>query len=173
MRVLEDILLGVTLKYTLFFLISLFIYAEIVTMEDGSCYERKGNMNYIVPCVTKKTPETPESVPSVEKNEKCLFRIGEYEVQYLKFQSKSDNTVSCGDSRHYIDTMSLGYDKSLKTNKIKIGDLVVKKGLSKCVVELYHGDFMTIGLMSGDRLMCDNFMVYHSTANTADRSGRR
>lgn len=173
MRVLEDALLGVTLKYSLFFLISLFIYAEIVVMEDGSCYERKGNMNFIVPCATKKTPETPESVSSVDKNEKCFFRIGEYEVQYLKPQSKNDNVISCSDSRHYIDTMNLGYDTSLKTNKTKIGDVVVRKGLSKCAVELYHGDFMTIGLMSGDRLMCDNFMIYHSTIGTVKRGRRR
>ncbi len=147
-------------------------------MDDGSCYERRGNMNYIVPCAKKKSSEVPgqissDAVSSAEKNKKCLFRTGEYEVQYLKPQSKSDDTISCSDSRHYIDTMSLGYDKSLKTNKVKIGDLVVKKGLSRCAVELYHGDFMTIGLMSGDRLMCDNFMVYHSTIGTAQRGGRR
>ena len=161
------------LKFSLFFFISIFVYAEIVTMEDGTCYERKGKMNYIVPCVKEKTPETPDPMPSVKKNKKCLFRIGEYEVQYLEPQSKSDNTISCSDSRHYIDTMNLGYDKSLKTNKIKIGDLIVKSGLSKCAVELYHGDFMTIGLMSGDRLMCDNFMVYHSTIGAGKRGGRR
>ena len=160
------------MKFSLFLVISLFVYAEIVTMNDGSCYERKGKMNYIVPCPKKKTPEISDPMPSVEKNEKCLFKIGEYEVQYLKPQSQEDNTISCSDSRHYIDTMSLGYDTSLKTNKTKIGDLVVKKGLSKCAVELYHGDFMTIGLMSGDRLMCDNFMVYHSTIGTEQRGGR-
>ena len=162
------------MKYSLFFLISLLAYAEIVTMDDGICYERRGKMNYVTPCAKKKTFNAPGhsssgALPSVEKNEKCLFRIGEYEVQYLGIQSQSGNVISCNDSRHYIDTMNLGYDKSLKTNKIKIGDVVVRKGLSKCAVELYHGDFMTIGLMSGDRLMCDNFMVYHSTANTGNR----
>lgn len=162
------------MKYTLFLFASLFLYAEIVTMEDGTCYERKGKMNYIVPCVKKKAPEPLASVPSVEKNGKCLFRIGGYEVQYLQPQkTKSDHKISCIDSRHYIDTMSPGYDKSLKANKTKIGDLVVKKGLLKCAIELYHGDFMTIGLMSGDRLMCDNFMVYHSTIGSANRGGRR
>ncbi len=165
------------MKFSLFLFISLFAYAEIVTMEDGTCYERRGNMNYVAPCVKAKTPGTPgqassEPASSVEKNKKCLFKIGEYEVQYLKPQSQNDDTISCSDSRHYVDTMNLGYDKSLKTNKIKIGDVVVRKGLSKCTVELYHGDFMTIGLMSGDRLMCDNFMVYHSTIGVAQR-GRR
>ncbi len=166
------------MKYSLFLFISLFVYAEIVTMEDGTCYERRGNMNYVAPCVKAKTPKSPEGVSSdpassVEKNKKCLFKIGEYEVQYLKPQSQNDDTISCSDSRHYVDTMNLGYDKSLKTNKIKIGDVVVRKGLSKCTVELYHGDFMTIGLMSGDRLMCDNFMVYHSTIGKVRGGGIR
>ena len=166
------------MKFSLFFLISLFVYAEIVTMEDGTCYERRGNMNYVAPCEKKKNSKTPDEVSfdpasPVEKNKNCLFKIGEYKVQYLKPQSQNNDIISCSDSRHYIDTMNLGYDKSLKTNKTKIGDVVVRKGLSKCTVELYYGDFMTIGLMSGDRLMCDNFMVYHLTIGAAQRGGRR
>ena len=165
------------MRYSLFFLISIAVYAEIVTMEDGTCYERRGNMNYVAPCKKAKTPETPgqassDSTSSAEKNKKCLFKIGEYEVQYLKPKLQNNETISCSDARYYIDTMNLGYDKSLKTNKSKIGDIVIRKRLSKCAVELYHGDFMTIGLMSGDRLMCDNFMVYHSTIG-ATRGRRR
>ena len=146
-------------------------------MEDGTCYERRGNMNYVAPCKQKKSPKTSDetsqnSLSSVEQDKKCFFKIGEYKVQYLKPQSENDDVISCSDSRQYIDTMSLGYDKSLKTNKTKIGDVVVRKGLSKCTVELYHGDFMTIGLMSGNRLMSDNFMVYHSTTGAARGGGQ-
>ncbi len=35
------------MKYSLFLFIGIVAYAEIVTMDDGTCYERRGNMNYV------------------------------------------------------------------------------------------------------------------------------
>jgi hypothetical protein len=138
-------------------------------MEDGKCYEQKGKIYYVVPCAKPKNlvEETGESVAA--KKDKCLFKLGKYSVKYQKPQIENENIISCEDSLHYIETMTLGYDRSLKTNKIKIGDLIVKSGLSTCKVVLYYGDFMTVGLMSGDRLMCDNFMVYHATSGGVGR----
>lgn len=151
--------------------LTLGIQAEIVKMEDGSCYERQGKINYVTPCPRKKNPNLKEIVqPAKEaqtavENNNCLFKIGEFSVKFLELEKEANNRVSCGDSREYINMMSLGYDVSLKNNKVKIGDLVIKKGLSRCQVGLYYGDFMSIGLMYGDRLMCDDFMVYHTRIN--------
>ncbi len=148
--------------------------AEIIKMEDGTCYERQGKINYITPCPRKKNPnlkkvEEPIGVgQAIEngqergKSKKCLFKIGEFSTEFLELKAEAENRISCDGSREYIDMMSLGYDTSLKNNKVKIGDLIVKKGLFRCRVGLYYGDFMTIGYMSGDRLMCDDFMVYHT-----------
>ncbi|HHD72947.1 MAG TPA: hypothetical protein ENL02_03450 [Epsilonproteobacteria bacterium] len=146
-----------------------FVSAERVMMEDGKCYEQKGKIYYIIPCAKESSPAEEPGESAIAKKEKCLFTLGKYSVKYQKPQEENEDIISCADSLHYIETMILGYDKSLKTNKIKIGDLVVKSGLSKCEVELYYGDFITVGLMSGDRLMCDNFMVYHSTSGRAGR----
>ncbi|MEA3417764.1 MAG: hypothetical protein U9Q90_00015 [Campylobacterota bacterium] len=149
------------MRFIIFCLINISAYADIVTMDDGKCYERKGSMSYIVPCPQE---ETVKQKPKADKKENCIFKIGKYSIQYLESKSKNDNNVSCDDSLQYIKTMHLVYDKSLSTNKTKIGDLVVKKGLSECNIQLYYGDFLTIGLMSGDRLSCDDFMIYHSRA---------
>ncbi len=171
--------MSIFLKYIMLILFSfgLVLNAEIIKMEDGSCYERQGNINYITPCPRKKNPNLKEvkqpteagelkvDGQAIEKSNKCLFKIGEFSTEFLELKANADNRISCDDSREYINTMSLGYDASLKYNKVKIGDLVVKKGLFKCRVGLYYGDFMTIGLMYGDRLMCDDFMVYHTRSN--------
>jgi len=153
------------LKYFLFIFITLFAFADIVELEDGTCYEQRGKMNYIAPCPSKKPPEpVQESQPyqaDVEPQQKgeCLFRLGEFQVQYLKPRKGEGEGVSCVDAQHYIDRINLGYDTSLKKNKKYIGKMIVKRALAHCNVEIYYGDFITIGLMSGDRLMCDDFMV--------------
>jgi hypothetical protein len=89
-----------------------------------------------------------------------VFRLGEFEITYLK--PKKGDGVSCVDAQHYIPRLNLGYAPSLKPNKKTIGRLVVKRALSTCKVEIYYGDFITVGLMSGDRLMCDDLMAYFS-----------
>jgi len=169
--ILFSVTMGVLLKAIIFLCLSLltFVSAETVTMEDGKCYEQKGKIYYVVPCTKQKSPAEEPEESAVTKKEKCLFKLGKYSVKYQKPQEENENIISCEDSLHYIETMILGYDKTLKINKIKIGNLIVKSGLSKCEVELYYGDFITVGLMSGDRLMCDNFMIYHSTSGSAGR----
>ncbi len=162
------------MKIIFFLFLSLSVYGEIVTGEDGKCYEQDGKMYYIVPCNEKKTAESAtdsgDSATNEIKKEKCVYRLGEYRVVYHGLPAGNENVISCEDSLSYIKTMVLGYDKQLKINKVGIGNLSVKKGLSKCDIALYYGDFITVGLMSGDRLMCDNFMVYQSSLN---RTGRR
>ncbi len=155
------------MKYFLFLCISLFAFAEIVEMDDGTCYEQKGKMLYVAPCPSHKRaeaavesqpqPEQESSVP--EPKGECFFRLGEYQVKYLKPSNGQGEGVSCIDAQHYIDRINLGYDSSLKKNKKYIGKMIIKRALSQCNVEIYYGDFITIGLMSGDRLMCDDFMV--------------
>ena len=163
------------MRYIIILLFCTGLYAEIVKMDDGSCYERKGKLNYITPCPSKKPPKETKTAQgnhtgqSAGVDQKCLFKIGDYSAEYLKSKTADGEAVSCGDSREYIDAMSLGYDASLKKNKLKIGDVIVKKGLAKCKVELYYGDYMTIGFMSGDRLMCDDFMVHHGRLNSRRR----
>ena len=152
------------MKYFLFVFITLFAFADIVEMEDGTCYEQRGKMNYIAPCPSKKPPEPAQESQSDQTVEpqqkgKCLFRLGEYQVQYLKPSKTESGGVSCVDAQQYIDRINLGYDSSLKKNKKYIGKMIVKRALAQCNVEIYYGDFITIGLMSGDRLMCDDFMV--------------
>jgi hypothetical protein len=148
------------MRFIIFLPIVIAAYAEIVTMDDGKCYERKGSINYIVPCPAAK--QTADPKPPTAKKEGCTFKIGEYNIEYLK--SKNGSKLSCDDSLKYIKTMHLGYDKSLSTNKTGIGNLVVRRGLSECTIQLYSGNFLTIGLMSGDRYTCDDFMVFHSQA---------
>ena len=155
---------GALLKYFLILCISLFALADIIEMEDGTCYEQKGKMNYIVPCPSKKSPEAAQQAQEMQTAEpkeggKCLFRMGEYQIHYLKPERDPDSGVSCIDAQQYVGRINLGYDKSLKINKKYIGKLIVRRALSTCNVEIYYGDFITIGLMSGDRLMCDSFMV--------------
>ena len=156
--------MGVLLKIILLLSLSFFAFADIVKLEDGSCYEQRGKMNFVVPCPSKRSPE-PEQRRStqrqIEEQEsgRCLFRLGMYQVEYLKPEGGRAEGVSCIDAQHYIDRINLGYDPSLKKNKKNIGKLIVKRALSHCRVEIYYGDFITIGLMSGDRLMCDDFMV--------------
>ena len=165
------------MKFLIIVLLGSLLQADIVKMEDGNCYERKGKISYIAPCPTikKKSSETKQAEQSQrlggtsEGSGKCFLKIEGYSVEFVKPKVGNANTISCGDSQEYFNAMSLGYDKSLKKNKVKIGDIVVKKGLSKCFVELYYGDFMTIGFMSGDRFMCDDFMVYHSMYGSQSR----
>ena len=163
------------LKYFLLICISLFATADIVEMEDGTCYEKKGKMHYIVPCPTAKRPENGQKSQEVQpeglqKREKCIFRIGEYQLHYIRPEQDPDSGVSCIDAQHFIGKINPGYDKSLKQNKKYIGKLIVRRALSTCRVEIYYGDFITIGLMSGDRLMCDSFMVdLPRIANTGKR----
>ena len=165
------------MKIIFFLFLSLSVYGEIVTGEDGKCYEKDGKMYYIVPCSEKKiaenntnTTDSKHSATNGTKKEKCVYRLGEYRIAYHGLPADNEYAISCEDSLSYIKTMALGYEKQLKINKVGIGNLSVKKGLSKCDIALYYGDFITVGLMSGDRLMCDNFMVYQSSLN---RAGRR
>lgn len=152
------------MRFIAFLLIGLLAYADNIIMEDGKCYEQKGKINYIVPCPKKTSTPSGKPESHSEKKEGCLFKLGQYNVEFINSKSKKTKTVSCDDSLMYIKSMHLGYDKSLSAHKIKIGDLVVSKGLSECAIGLYHGDFLTIGFMSGDRLLCDDFMVYHAQA---------
>ena len=166
---------GALSKFFLFLFLSSLLPAEITKMEDGHCYESKGKMRYIAPCprVEKKISDPEQMKRSETTGEasgeggKCLLKIEGYGAEFVK--TKVTRSVSCSDAQEYFDTMSLGYDKSLKNNKIKIGEIIVKKRLSKCVIALYYGDFMTIGLMAGDRLMCDDFMIYHSMLGSRSR----
>ena len=144
--------------------ISLFATADIVKMEDGRCYEQKGKMHYIVPCPTVKSHEAGQESQKVQvsgpqKGEACVFRMGEYQLRYIRPKQNPEGGVSCIDAEHFIGKINPGYDTSLKINKKYIGKFIVKRALSTCKVEIYYGDFITIGLMSGDRLMCDSFMV--------------
>jgi len=140
------------------------VMADIVKMEDGTCYEQKGKMHYIVPCPSKKShepTEEPQGAHAVnpEEGNQCVFRMGEYQIRYVKPERDPESGVSCIDAQQYIGRINLGYDTSLKVNKKNIGKLIVKRALSTCNVVIYYGDFITVGLMSGDRLMCDNLMV--------------
>ncbi|MEA3491211.1 MAG: hypothetical protein U9R27_04855 [Campylobacterota bacterium] len=163
------------MKYIILLLISISAYAEILTMEDGKCYERKGSMNYIVPC-EKKIPSRhkyTEKRPTDEKyrdqqsteekkEEECILKIAGYTLKFIDDNSAVEDKILCDDSIQYIKTMFLGYDKSLCNNKKKIGKVIARKGFSQCSIELYADNFVTIGLMSGDRHTCDDFMISHS-----------
>jgi hypothetical protein len=148
------------MKFLLFLVIVVSVNAKIVKMDDGSCYEREGKMNYIVPCPTKKKPEVRQEdsgAAGIAGSGDCRFRIGTYEMRYIP--PKKGEGVSCIDAQEYIDRVNLNYDKTLKKRKKNIGTLIAKRALSKCRIDLYYGDFLTIGLMSGDRLMCDDLMA--------------
>ncbi len=150
------------MKTILFLLSAIVANAEIIKMDDGTCYERKGKMNYIVPCPSKKPAKSDTAETAQAPDGECVFRVGEYEMRYIEPRPEEGEGVSCIDAQHYIDRVNLGYDKSLKINKKKIGRLIARRALSKCNVELYYGDFLTVGIMSGDRLMCDDLMAYFS-----------
>lgn len=89
--------------------------------------------------------------------------MGLYAIEYKKISKDSAVAIDCDDSLVYVKGMFLGYEKSLSTNKQKLGDLRIKRGFSTCDVELYYGDYISIGVMSGDESMCNDFMVYHSS----------
>ena len=152
------------MKYYLILIFMVFTNAEIVKMDDGNCYEKKGKMNFIVPCPVEKKQQPKNDTGGMQPNQnsgKCTFRVGTYEIEYVK--PEKGEGVSCVDAQNYIHSVNLNYDKSLKKNKKNIGKLIVKRALSKCNVDIYYGDFITIGLMSGDRLMCDDLMADFST----------
>lgn len=163
------------MKITIFLLLHLSLYAEIV-MDNGQCFEKKGNMNYIVPCKKQTvTPDVispstamntqndiPKEIVSQTKKNGCQFKIGRYAIEYTHTIENSRENIACDDTLQYIKSMFLGYEKTLSINKKKLGDLIVKRGFSSCNIELYFGDYISIGLMSGDKNMCNDFMVYHS-----------
>ena len=109
------------MKYIMLLSVSLGLglNAEIIKMEDGTCYERQGKINYITPCPRKKNPnlkkveEPIEAGQATGKSKKCLFKIGEFSTEFLELKAEAENRISCDGSREYIDMMSLGYDTSL------------------------------------------------------------
>lgn len=86
-----------------FLLISLSAYAEITTAEDGKCYERKGSMNYIVPCkketITNPKSETDKTYKK-EDRDNCTFKIGKYTLTFLNDNSEIKNEIDL-DTRGY------------------------------------------------------------------------
>ncbi|SFV63990.1 hypothetical protein MNB_SV-6-250 [hydrothermal vent metagenome] len=161
------------MKIVIFLLISILSYGKIINI-DGQCFEQKGNMNLVVPCPSegkvtieqKQLPQenTNENSSHTDDSSKCLFTIGKYSLEYKNSDAADGEGLSCDGSLEYIKSMFLGYEKSLSINKKKIGDIVVKKGFSKCNVELFYGDYISIGIMSGDRNMCNDFMADQSRA---------
>jgi len=162
------------MKIIIILLLNISIYAQVV-MDNGQCFERKGNMNYIVPCRKqnisdmKPTVDTNSNqiIKTTQENKKesnrCHMMMGLYSIEYKNSLTDTQNILSCSDSMEYIKSMFLGYEKSLSQSKKKIGEVVVKRGFSTCNIELYYGEYISIGLMSGDENMCNDFMAYHSS----------
>ncbi len=157
------------MKIIIFLLLHLSLYAEIV-MDNGQCFERKGNMNYIVPCPSKRDvvqKRQQRSVASIEQNSvmqdnPCITTLGKYTIEYKSQPIKSATEISCVDAKEYIHSMFLGYEKSLTIGKQKIGELMVKRGFSHCNITLYYGEYITVGIMDGDKNMCNDFMAFHA-----------
>jgi len=160
------------MKNMIFLLISILSYGKIINV-DGQCFEQKGHMNFVVPCPKEesvtmepqhKAQGGAKSSNSDIQNSGCIFTIGKYSVEYKNNDAVDGEGLSCDGSLEYIKSMFLGYEKSLSINKKKIGDIVVRKGFSKCNIELFYGDYISIGIMRGDTNMCNDFMADHARA---------
>ncbi len=138
----------------LLLLIALVLQAETIKMEDGQCYEKVGKMHYVTPCPKESEAHTEER--------SCVYTLGEYRLEYLKPTSSAKKALDCDALLENIKSMHLVYETSLITDKVKIAAIQVKYQESLCKVELYSGDFIYVGLMSGDQLVCNGFMEYHS-----------
>lgn len=157
------------MKIIIFLLLHLSLYAEIV-MDNGQCFDRKGNMNYIVPCPSKANLAKQREQQSVENKEPntltqsnpCITPLGRYNIEYKSTPLNDATEISCIHAKEYINSMFLGYTKSLSNSKQKIGELMVKRGFSHCRIELYYGEYITVGIMHGDKNMCNDFMAFHA-----------
>ena len=162
------------MKIIMILLLNISIYAQVV-MENGECFERKGNMNYIVPCKQQNISDMKPTI-DIDSNQnirtahdnngesgRCHMTMGPYSIEYKNSSKDTKNLLSCSDSMEYVKDMFLGYEKSLSQSKKRIGEVIVKRGFSTCNIELYYGEYIAIGLMSGDENMCNDFMSYHTS----------
>jgi len=156
-------------KIMIFLLLIVPLFAEVVKMDDGKCYEKKGKIFYIAPCpkIEEKTENTmtasaADNVPKESEEEMCRFTVGPYRLVYAEYPLKKKMDISCDDALQNIKAMVLGYDESLRKRKSKIADLTIRNGVSKCRIGLFYGEYLMVGIMSGDKPLCNDFMVYHS-----------
>jgi len=150
------------MRYLLFVLAFGVLRAEIVKMEDGQCYEQHGKMHYVTPCPKEKRSDQKQQSAQSEEDNACRYSLGEYQIKQVSSSASQEGQSGCDRLLEHIKSMHLVYETSLITDKEKIATMQVRFKESLCKVELYSGDFIYVGLMSGDQLVCNGFMEYHS-----------